>query len=331
MSRTINPGRGGGARRLAVALLLCAGLPLAACRKPDLVQGEFEAAQVDVSSKLPGRVAELLVEVGQRVRKGDPLARLESPEVRARLDQASAVEAAASAQRRKAETGAREEEIRAAENQWRRADAAAALARTTWGRLERLQRDGVVTAQRRDEAEAGWKAAKAGADAARAVYDMALAGARREDRDAAEALVRQAHGAVSEVQAFLGETTLVAPRDGEVASRNLEPGELTAPGYPVVSLVDLADAWAVFNLREDRLAGLKVGDRLRARVPALARDVELTVTTIAPLADFATWRSTSASGGFDLKTFEVRARPAAPVDGLRPGMSALVDWERRAR
>jgi HlyD family secretion protein len=136
---------------------------------------------------------------------------------------------------------------------------------------------------------------------------------------------------VSEVEAYLGEMTLVAPRDGEVAARNVEPGELTAPGYPVITIVDLSDAWVVFNLREDRLAGLKVGDRLTARVPALGREVELRVSTLAPLADFATWRSTSASGGFDLKTFEVRAKPAAPVEGLRPGMSAVVDWGRRAR
>ncbi len=310
---------------IVLGAALCAG----ACRQPDLVQGEVEAAQVDVSSKLPGRVAEVLVELGQAVRKGDPLARLESPEVQARLDQAAAVRAAATAQSQKADHGAREEELRAAENNWRRAEAAAGLARTTWERLERLQRDGVVPAQRRDEAEANWKASRAAADAARAGWDMAQAGARSEDKAAARAVVRQAQGAVSEVEAWLGETTLRAPRDGEVSARNLEPGELAAPGYPVVSLVDLRDAWVVFNLREDRLAGLRVGQRLTARVPALGREVELAVSAIAPLADFATWRSTSASGGFDLKTFEVRARPVQPVDGLRPGMSALVDWPLR--
>ena len=303
----------------------------ASCRRPDLVQGEVEAGQVDVSAKIPGRVAEVLVDLGQQVRKGDALVRLESPEIHARLDQASAVRAAASAQSAKADRGARGEEIRAAQSQWVRAEAGATLGKTTWERLERLSRDGVVPAQRRDEAEANWKAARAAADAARAVYDMALAGARGEDKDAAAAVVRQAQGAVSEVEAYLGEMTLVAPRDGEVAARNVEPGELTAPGYPVVTLVDLSDTWVVFNLREDRLAGLKVGDRLIARVPALGREVELRVTTLAPLADFATWRSTSASGGFDLKTFEVRAKPVAPADGLRPGMSAVVDWGRRAR
>ena len=319
------------ARRTVLTLAAGTFAALAGCQRPDLVQGEFEAAQVDVSSKIPGRVAELLVDVGARVRKGDPLARLESPEAHAKLDQAFALRAAASAQSAKAQKGAREEEIRAAESNWRRAEAAATFAKTTWERLERLSRDGVVPAQRRDEAEAGFKAARAAEAAARAQYDMAQAGARSEDRDAAAAVVRQAQGAVSEVEVAIGETTLVAPRDGEVSARNLEPGELTAPGFPVVSLVDLRDAWAVFNLREDRLAGLKVGDRLVARVPALGREVELTVSTIAPLADFATWRSTSASGGFDLKTFEVRARPAGPVEGLRPGMSALVDWGRRAR
>ncbi len=316
-------------RDARAAVLLSGALALGACRQPDLVQGEVEAAQVDVSSKLPGRVAEVLVELGQAVKKGDPVARLESPEVQARLDQAAAARAAASAQSQKADHGAREEELRAAENNWRRAEAAAGLARTTWERLERLQRDGVVAAERLDEAEANWKAARAAADAAQATWDMAQAGARSEDKAAARAVVRQAEGAVSEVEAWLGETTLRAPRDGEVSARNVEPGELAAPGYPVVSLVDLRDAWVVFNLREDRLAGLKVGQRLTARVPALGREVELAVSAISPLADFATWRSTSASGGFDLKTFEVRARPLQPVDGLRPGMSALVDWSAR--
>jgi HlyD family secretion protein len=316
---------------IAAALAGAALLFLPGCHRPDLVQGEVEAAQVDVSAKIPGRVAEVLVDVGQKVRRGDTLARLASPEISAKLDQASAARAAASAQSTKADRGAREEEVRAAESQWQRAEAAATLAKTTWERLERLSRDGVVPAQRRDEAEANWKAARAAADAAKAVRDMALAGARSEDRDAAAAVVRQAQGAVSEVEAYLGETTLVAPRDGEVSARNVEPGELTAPGYPVVTLVDLSDVWVVFNLREDRLAGLAVGDRLVARVPALGRELELRVTTLAPLADFATWRSTSASGGFDLKTFEVRAKPAAAVDGLRPGMSAIVDWGRRPR
>jgi HlyD family secretion protein len=319
-------------RTTSAALLAGAALLLLpGCHRPDLVQGEVEAAQVDVSAKIPGRVAAVLVDVGQKVRKGEVLARLASPEIDAKLDQASAARAAASAQSTKADRGAREEEVRAAESQWQRAEAAAALARTTWERLERLSRDGVVPTQRRDEAEAGWKAARAAADAAKAVRDMAVAGTRSEDRDAAAAVVRQAQGAVSEVEAWLGETTLVAPRDGEVSARNVEPGELTAPGYPVLTLVDLSDAWVVFNLREDRLAGLAVGDRLQARVPALGRDVELRVTTLAPLADFATWRSTAASGGFDLKTFEVRAKPAAPVEGLRPGMSAIVDWGRRPR
>ncbi len=319
-------------RTTTAALLTGAALFLTAgCHGPDLVQGEVEATQVDVSAKIPGRLAEVLVEIGQRVKKGEALVRLASPEITAKLDQAAAARAAASAQREKADHGARQEEIRAAEGQWQRAEAAAALAKTTWERLERLNRDGVVPAQRRDEAEASWKAAHAASEAAKAVYDMALAGARREDREAAAAVVRQAQGAVSEMEAYLGETTLVAPRDGEVSARNVEPGELTAAGYPVLTLVDLGDAWVVFNLREDRLAGLRVGDHLAARIPALGREVELRVTTLAPLADFATWRSTSGSGGFDLRTFEVRAKPTSAVEGLRPGMSAVVDWGRRVR
>lgn len=154
---------------------------------------------------------------------------------------------------------------------------------------------------------------------------MAQTGAREEDKEAAAALVSRASGAVSEVKAYLGETSLRAPLSGEVYKRNTEPGEIVAAGYPILTLLDPTDTWATFQLREDKLAGVKMGDRITVRVPALGdRAVDLTVFYIAPVGDFATWRATNAQGGFDLKTFEVRARPDRPVPGLRPGMSVLV-------
>ncbi len=312
---------------VAVLGLLGLAALLLARPAPETLQGEADATKVDVAAKIAGRVATIAVKEGDSVKKGDPVATLESPEIRARLDQAEAAKAGAEAQSRKADNGAREEEIRAAKSQWDRARHAADLAEVTFGRLDRLARDGVVPNQRRDEAEAQWKTSRDAADAAKAMYDLALAGARREDRDTAASLVSRAAGAVDEVKAFLDETKVSSPAAGEVYRRNVEPGEIVPAGFPIVTLVDLSDVWITFQVRENRLERLKMGATFPARFPGLGNEeVPLTVSFVAPQGDFATWRSTSAQGGFDLKTFEVRARPAKAVPGLRPGMSAVVTW-----
>jgi HlyD family secretion protein len=304
-------------------------LALASCARGPVLQGEVEATQVDVAAKIAGRVDSLLVARGDHVTRGQLLATLETPEIRAKLAQATSAERAAQAQERKATNGAREEEVRGARAQWERAASAAALAESTYARVARLYRDGVVATQRRDEAQTAWSTARDAERAARAVYDMALHGARAEDRDAARAVASQAAGVVSEVGAYLGESRLHAPLDGEVAELVTDPGELVSPGFPVVTLVDLSDSWVTFQVREDLLRAVRMGSVLHARVPALGlKDVPLKVTFIAPMGDFATWRSTQATGDFDLKTFEVRARPERAVEGLRPGMSALVRWPR---
>ncbi len=294
---------------------------------PDLVQGEFEATEVRVAGKIPARIEEIHVREGDTVRCGDLLVSLSSPEIEAKLDQAEAVHAAATAQREKADVGPREEEIQGARNLWLRAKTAADLADTTAARVERLYRDGVVPEQRRDEAVANRNASREAANAAQAAYDMALSGARSEDRRSAAAMEDQAAGAVTEVQAYLDETRLVAPIDGEVSVVVSESGEIAAAGYPILTILDLDDTWVSFNLREDRMQAIRMGSHLHARVPAIGEEeVELKVNYIAAQGDYATWRATSAAGGFDLKTFEVRARPVKPVAGLRPGMSAIVDW-----
>ncbi|MDX2438038.1 MAG: efflux RND transporter periplasmic adaptor subunit [Acidobacteriota bacterium] len=298
---------------------------------PDLVQGEVEATEIKVSSKIPARVVEISVREGDSVRFGETLVTLSSPEIDAKLDQAQAAQRAAAAQSDKADAGPREEEIRRAHTMWLRAVAAADLADTTFERVNRLYHDGVVAEQRRDEAEANSKASRQAANAARALYDMASTGARTEDRRAAAALESQAAGAVTEVRAYLDETSLRAPHDGEVSVVVAEAGELVAPGFPIVTIIDLSDIWVTFNVREDRLFAIRIGSRLTATVPALGNEaIELEVFFISPQGDFATWRATSASGEFDLKTFELRARPVQPTEGLRPGMTVVVDWDAAA-
>ncbi len=294
------------------------------------IQGEVEATKVNVSAKIPGRVEEMLVEEGQTVEKGELLAILDSPQLQAKRQQANAAKQAASAQERKAEYGARDEEIRMAHNKWLQAQAGAEFAQKSFARIERLYQDGVVPEQQRDEVESKMKMAKKLEAAARAQYDMAQTGARVEDKDAASALVAQASGAVSEVDSLIEESKVCAPIGGEVLEHVVNLGELASAGMPIVTMIDMNDIWVTFNVREDNLPGMKIGGTLKASIPALAlNDVELEITYIAALGDFAMWRATSASGGFDLRTFEVRARLKQPIEDLRPGMSVLVPWKLR--
>lgn len=292
---------------------------------PLILQGEVDTTQIQVSSKLFGRVAAVHVKKGEDVKKGQLLITLDSPEIQAKMAQATAAQRFADAQRDKAFKGPRQEELRASLSNWQKATSAADLAYKTFRRIDRLQADGVVPAQKRDEAEAQWQAASKTAEAARASYDMALAGARTEDKTAATAQASQAAGAVAEVNAHLHETALYAPIDGQIVDLLIDPGELVSPGFPTISIVDLRDAWLTFNVREDLLADIRMGDVITARIPALGnRSIKAKVNHISALGDFATWRATKTSGDFDLKTFEVRLTPVEPVEGLRPGMSAIV-------
>lgn len=311
---------------LFVALLLWLTRP-----GPALLQGQIEADSVRVSAKIGGRVAAVKVEEGDRVAAGDLLAELFTPEVEARAGQAGAQVDAAGAKADLARVGAREEQIRAARAQWQAALSQAELALETRSRIENLHADGVVPTQRRDEVVAGAKAAQAQADAAREAYEIARTATRPQELRAAEAQLQQAKSGLNEVQSVLAEARQYAPVAGEITTRVVEPGEVVGPGFPLLVITRTDRPWVTLNLREDLMPGMRPGRRFRGELPALGmRSVEFEVHYIAPMADFATWRSSRDLGGFDLRTFEVRARPVAAVPDLRPGMSVLVD-ERRLK
>lgn len=313
---------------LLIALaLVVAGLWLAFRQRDDLVQGMADADNIHVSAKITARVRALHVHEGDRVTAGQPMFELDSPEVLAKQQQAASALEAASALADKAREGARREEVRAARAQWQRATAAADYAQSTFERLETLFTQGVVTRQRRDEARSQALSAAAQRNAARAQYDEALAGARRQDQEAAFAQVRQAQGAVAEVRASEVEVTGRAPVGGEVGKRLADTGELIPAGYPIFSIVDIDHMWVSLNLREDQFAGVAIGDTLHGQIPALGlKDVAFKVYYIAPAGDYATWRATRQSRGYDVKSFEVRLRPVARVARFRPGMSVLFAW-----
>lgn len=288
-------------------------------------QGQMEAREADIAPKVTARIARVAVTEGQQIQPGDLLVEMDSPEVRAKLAQAEAAKAAAQAVSDKAQHGARPQEVQMARLNWQRAQAGAELAHTSYQRVQSLYDQGLVSAQKRDEAHTQWRANAAQAEAARAQYDMAASGARAEDKAAAAAQVRQVDGVVAEVQAAEAETQLRSPVGGEVAKVLAKEGELSPQGVAVVTVVDLRDQWVVLNVREDQLQRFALKSRFTGRLPALGgREAEFEVTYLGVLPDFATWRTTRGSQGFDARTFEVRARPAAPIDGARPGMSVVV-------
>jgi HlyD family secretion protein len=291
---------------------------------PEIVQGQAEVTEYRVSSKVPGRILQLRVKEGDKVQAGDTLAILEAPDVVAKLEQAEAAKAAAQAQNEKAIKGARQEQIRTAFEMWQKAMAGVDIAERSYKRVKNLADQGVMTAQKLDEATAQRNAALATEKAAKAQYDMAKNGAEREDKEAAAALVNRAKGAVSEVESYIKETYLIAQMPGEVSEIFPKIGELVGTGAPIMNISVLTDMWVTFNVREDLLKGLTMGTEFEAYIPALDKNVQLKVYYMKDLGTYAAWKATKPEGQYDLKTFEVKARPIQKVDGLRPGMSVVL-------
>ena len=307
-----------------VAVVAVAGF-FALRKGPEIVQGQAEVTEYRVSSKVPGRILEFRVKEGQHVRAGDTLAILEAPDVEAKMAQAKAAQAMAQAQNEKALKGARSEQIQAAYEMWQKAKAGREIAEKSYQRVNRLYQQGVMTAQKNDEATAQYNAAIATEKAAKAQYEMARNGAEREDKMAAAALVERAKGAVAEVESYIHETYLTALADGEVAEIFPKTGELVGTGAPIMSIAELENMWVSFNVREDLLEGLAIDNEVEAAVPALGnKTVRLRIYYMKDLGTYAAWKATKTTGQFDLKTFEVRAVPTGPVPGLRPGMSVIL-------
>lgn len=291
----------------------------------DIIMGQAEANQVRISGKVPGRIEMYRFDEGDKVKAGDTLVFLNTPEVLAKLQQAEAAQKAAEAQSAKANKGARAQEIAGAYEMWQKAKAGLEIAKKSYTRVQNLYDKGVMSAQKRDEAEANYKAMVATEKAAKSQYDMARDGARSEDKAAAAALVQQAGGAVAEVESYLKESALVSPIDGEVSERFPQVGELVGTGAPIMNITDLNDMWVSFSVREDLLNDIKIGSELNAFIPALDnKPIKLKVYYMKDMGSYAAWKATKTTGQFDSKTFEVRARPQEKIADLRPGMSVVM-------
>ena len=291
------------------------------------VQGQVEVTEYRVSSKVPGRIVELRVKEGDYVRVGDTLAILDAPEVNAKMQQAQSAEDAASAMDLMARKGARAEQIKAAYQLLQQVKAGREIAEKSYYRVQRLFNEGVMSEQKRDEAFASYKAMEAQEKAAQSQYDMAVNGARQEEKMAAQAQVNRAKGAVNEVKSFLKETVQIAQMEGEVSEVFPKVGELVGTGAPIMTISVLRDLWGTFNVREDQLNGMKVGQEIETFIPAFNKNIKMKVYAIKDEGNYAVWKATKANGQYDLKTFEVKARPVEKVEGLRPGMSLVMNHQ----
>lgn len=294
--------------------------------EPETIMGEVSATEYRVSNKVPGRIEAIFVKEGQHVAAGDTLAYISSPEVDAKMEQAKAARAAATAQSNKAQNGARKQQIDAAYEMWQKALVGVDVAKKSYERVHQLYEKKVVTAQKHDEVEAQYKAAVATANAAKTQYDLALEGAQAEDKAAAAALVSQANGAIAEVTSYQNARVLVAPANGEVVEVYAKRSDLIGTGGPVLSIVDMSDVWFSFSVREDMLNDLAVGNEVEINIPALGKQTyKGTVTYMRAMASYATWRATKVNGQYDVKSFDIKVVPTEAISGLRQGMTAILN------
>lgn len=293
-------------------------------KEEEVIQGEIEVSEYRVACKLPGRITELRVKEGDMVHKGDVLAVVEIPEANAQEKVAEATANATEALSDLTQAPNREEIIKTAYSIYQQALTANDVAQKTYGRLQRLFNEGVVSAQKRDEAEAAFLTTKSAVEVALSQYELAKSGKREETKQLAKSQAKAAREAVQVVKSVLKETVQRATADGEVSTIYPKVGELVGLGSPIMSIAMTNDVWATFNIREDQLKGMKIGSRLKAYIPAFGKELDFQVTAIKDQGTYAVWKATKSTGQYDLKTFQVKAKPLQRIDGLRPGMSVIL-------
>lgn len=310
---------------LVVVTIVMAIIGFLCLRQPDeTIEGMADATSVRVSGKLPGRVTELFVSEGDMVKAGDTLVHIHSSLAEAKLMQAQGMETAAQAMNRKVDAGTRSQIIESARDLVAQADASVSITRKTFERLDALAKEGVVSQQKRDEAKAAYDAAVAGKKAAESQLSLAIAGAQKEDKESAAAMVTVARGGIDEVNAVLEDQYLVAPCDGQIDQIYPQTGELVSVGTPIMSLLKIDDKWVTFNVREEELNKLRLGTEIDIMIPALdKKKTKARIYYVRDLGSYATWRATKATGEWDSRTFEIKARPTEKIADLRPGMTVI--------
>jgi HlyD family secretion protein len=318
---------------VGVLFVVIVGLAIWYLARPEplLVQGEVESTRIDMAARVSGRLAKIAVARGQNVAAGAILLSIDNPELVAQLQEAHAEKGVADAELARINAGTRSEIVARRKAEIDRATADLTLAQQTYNRTRQLVSDQFAPQSKLDQDTDALTTAQNRLDQANLAYQEAVRGFTPEEREIAEANVGRAVAKIETVKALVDQLSVTAPVASQVYQIPVEEGEVVIPGVPLLSLVDLNDTWVGFSLREDLIAGLKVGDRFTVRIPALGdRRIVVEVRVIAPKGEYAGWRATRATGDFDLRTFAIRAYPVEKISVLRPGMSVYTDWTRRA-
>lgn len=315
-----------------IAIIIALAILFRAHNRSIILQGEVDAPQVIVVSKAKGRVIERYVERGDDVTAGQPLIKLDSPELIAQLQSAEAARDNVQARFAESMNGTREENIRTAKADLLQAQANYANALSTYKRNQQLAARGYLAELALENFRRDRDTAAESVKAAQANLDLALNGDRIEQREQFAAQLRQAEHNLAEIKAVTDDLNVISPVTGQIGSIPAEVGELLNASSPLMTVIQLPQAYFVFYLREDILASIRKDDIIEVSVPAIGaineKKIKARVGYIAPLGDFSTKRATRATGDFDLKTFEVRLYLDQPVANLRVGMSVLWDWQR---
>ncbi len=314
---------------IGIILMTCLTVVVVKKNHQLIIQGEVDTKSVDLSSKITGRVKTINVKEGDTVKAGQVLITLDTPDIEAKKVQANAALELAESKRLEVLNGARNEQKAMALNALHKAQSDLKLAQKTYNRLHNLNKEGVISNQKADEAYTQFNNAKQAVLIAQNNYQMLENGSRYEDKLIASAGVKQAQGSNIEVQSYLDENKIISPISGQVTEISVEEGELVGSGYTIITVVDTDDNWVVFNLREDLLPKFKMGTVFDATVPALGKKpIKVKVNFISAMGNFATWRATKIRGDFDLKTFEIHAKPLEKNPDLRAGMSVITDYNK---
>lgn len=315
---------------ILTALTLLTLVFLAVVKNNELIlQGEVDTRTYDLSSKITGRVKRIHIEEGDMVQAGQTLITLDIPDITAKHEQAKAAVDIAKAKQLEINNGIREEQKKINLDALHQAENKLRLAEKDYNRMKNLSDAGAVPVQKFDEAKTNYKNALKARDMALESVRMDINGSRYEEKLFAAANVKQAQSNQQEIKSYIDENEIKSPISGQVKEIAIEKGELAGAGYTIISIVDVTDNWIVLNLREDLVSKIKIGSEFNVKIPAIGKEnIRVKVNYISAMGNYSTWRATKIRGDFDLKTFEIHAKPIEPVEGMIAGMSVIVDWNK---
>jgi HlyD family secretion protein len=318
------------AKRVAIAataLVLAAGILIYSVRRPDsstAIVGVVRATEVRVEPEVNGQLMSIAVGKGAQIRTGDVLARLSAVELTAQADQARAALASATANRNNVYAGVRREQVDSLKAAIAKASARLDYVQAQLTRTSTLARQSFESQQSLDQAENDAASARADVAEAQANYDAAVAGPTREERAIADAQVQAAAAAVTVLERRLDKMVLRAPADGVVTVIAAEMGENVRAGQPILMVEAAGRQWLSFNVREDHLNRLAMGETASVMRNGAAGAIKAGITELRPLGTFATWQAERVIGDHDRSTLRLRLEPVEEPAGLEPGMTVWI-------